>query len=453
MLYNSNLSTKHPWKTFQNIEWIINREGTDMTKLANVIAKYRKEMIDVLKSNEATETHDENVLKNLIGELERKKAALETDLWKTPPYKIDLTENTDIIDFWRSIIDGSNPKLKWQPSTTPANPTDITGSWGINEKIQNALNGIQFLHYFLEDDWTTWDQKDHWKLFKGASTEMTNIGKMLKNPLISTVLNEKNGTKVGKDIQDFVKSVKRTKWNAFYIQSQKLYTDEQRETAIRISLYLYCVYKLANDPTKITKELCDDIKEKLDQIINEEIPKIKWLHNTKVELGYLVPEYETLKDLNAKKWDIDLWEKDLWTWGTVTETRNLKTDFENWTAVDLDKYIIKSSEFEVKDSASNPIPVIFSDWMLDFTDLSANKGIRLSSDILLDIWWSRLKIWKIFIDNNTLHQLDIKFDDEATIKAIATAKWITLPSFPLDFSFYLKWTKKVSNGLDGYNAY
>jgi hypothetical protein len=42
-----------------------------------------------------------------------------------------------------------------------------------------------------------------------------------------------------------------------------------------MSLYLYCAYKIANDSTKITKELCDDIKEKLDQIIDNEIPKIK----------------------------------------------------------------------------------------------------------------------------------------------------------------------------------
>ena len=441
MLHNGNLSTKHPWKTFQDIEWIIDSEGTNTINLANAIAKYRKEMIDVLKSNEATEKHDEDVLKSLIDKLETKKALLETDLWRTPSHKIDLTDNTDIVNFWKSIIDGSNPNLTWES----ADPDDITD---INGRIQEALNGIQFLHYFLEDDWTTLNQKDHWKLLKGASTEMTNIKKTLTNPLISTVLNETDVTKVHKDIDNFVKSVKRTKWNAFYIQSGKLYTDEQRETAIRIALYLYCIYKIANDPSKITKELCNDMNEKLDQIIKEEIPKIKWLHNTKVELGYLVPEYETLKDLNTKLWNVNLWEIDLWSWTTEQEII-FKDDFENWTAVDLDKYTIKSSEFEVKDSTGNPIPVIFSDWMLDFTDLSANKGIRLSSEILLDIWWSRLKIWKIFIDNNSLHQINIKFDDEATIKAIATAKWITLPSFPLDISFNLKWTKKVSNGLDG----
>ncbi len=451
MLHNHSLSAKHPWK-FQDIEWKIDTEGTNTTKLANVIAKYRKEMIDVLKSGEAEEKDDEDTLNKLIEKLKDKKWLLETDLWKTSPCKIDLSENTDIVNFWKSIVDGSNPKLKWKTGTNLATPTDI--EWIIWNKdnpwrIQEALEKIQFLHFFLEDDWSTWDRKDKWKLFKGASTEMTNISKTLKNPLISTVLNETKDTKVESDIKSFVNSVKRTKWNAFYIQSEKLYTDEQRETAIRISLYLYCVYKIVSDSNKVTKELCDDINEKLDQIINEEIPKIKWLHNTKVELWYLEPEYETLRDLNVKKKDENLWEKDLWAWGFITETRNLKADFENWIAVDLDKYSLKTSEIEVKDSTGNLIPVILNDWMIDFTELSANKGIRLSSDILLNIWWLRLKIWKIFIDNNTLHQLDIKFDDETTIKAAAAASWITLPSFPLDFSFNLKWTKKVSNGLDG----
>lgn len=449
MLHNQSLSTKYPWKTFQDIEWIIDTEGTDTTKLANVIAKYRKEMVDVLKSGEAEDLDDENTLNNLITKLQWKKGILETDLWKTPPCKINLSDNTDIISFWKSIIDDSNPKLKWKPWTNSAIAAEITGTWGINDKIQKALDGIQFLHYYLEDDWVTWDKKDHWKLFKGSSTEMTNIGKTLKNPLISTVLNETKVTKVDTDIKSFVNSVKKTKWNAFYIQSEKLYTDDQRETAIRMSLYLYCAYKIANDPTKITKELCDDINEKLDQIINEEIPKIKWLHNTKVELWYLEPEYETLRDLNIKKWDVDLWEKDLWAWGAIIETRDLKADFENWIAIDLDKYSLKASEIEIKDSTGNPIHVILNDWMIDFTDLSANKGVRLSSDILLDIWWSRLKIWRIFIDNDTLHQLVIKFDDEATIKSAATISSLTLPSFPLDFSFKLKWTKKVSNGLTG----
>jgi hypothetical protein len=32
----------------------------------------------------------------------------------------------------------------------------------------------------------------------------------------------------------------------------------------------------------------------------------------------------------------------------------------------------------------------------------------------------------------------IKFDDETTIKSAATASSLTLPSFPLDFSFKLK---------------
>ena len=330
----------------------------------------------------------------------------------------------------------------------------------INTKIADALDKIQFVHSFLDDDWS-WVEEKTFKLFKWTSTDMTNIVKTSSNPLISQLLNETNEKKVDKLVKDFVNSVKSTKWktwwwNPFYISTTKLDEkgkDDERKVAMRIALYLYCVYKIVNPDTKksdkFSKALYTDINEKLDQIINEEIPKIKWLHNTKVELWYLEPEYETLRDLNARKKDEDLWEKDLWAWGAITETRDLKADFENWIATWLERYSIDASDIEIKDDSGNPIPVILSDWLLDFSNLSAGERVRLSSDILLDIWWTRLKIWRIFLDNDTLHQLVIKFDDEATIKAAASVSSLTLPNFPLDFSFKLKWTKKVSNGLTG----
>jgi hypothetical protein len=40
---------------------------------------------------------------------------------------------------------------------------------------------------------------------------MTNISKTLKNPLISTVLNQTDATKVDNNIKAFVNSVRKTK--------------------------------------------------------------------------------------------------------------------------------------------------------------------------------------------------------------------------------------------------
>ena len=131
-LYDKHLP-KNTGETFQEIEWKINTAGAD---LPNVIAKYRVEIMDILKSNEAIDVDDENTLNLLIWELKSKKTLLETDLWKTPPCKIDLSDNSEITNFWKSIVDDSNPKLQWKPGTTPAIPAEITGTWGINDKIQ-----------------------------------------------------------------------------------------------------------------------------------------------------------------------------------------------------------------------------------------------------------------------------------------------------------------------------
>ena len=436
MLHSQSLS-KNPWKIFQDIEGEIVREGTNTTKLANVIAKYREEIRDVLNHNEAEGDIDEQKLKELKNRLvDKQNNILKPDLWKSSPCHINFSDNTDIENFWKKII-----AAKWNHSAIDASGLASTPDkdW-LKDKIKKSLESLQFIH----DDWA-WSRQS-WKLFGWKSTNMANISSTLSDTKIDKLLNATTAAGVSSKLKIFVNSVTSTKWNAFYIQHSKLSNIDEKQTSIRIAWYLYMAYKII-EKNCLTQDLYNEINKVLDeQIIPHEIPKVKWLHNTKVELGYIDPEYETLKDLNVKKWNVNLWEKHLWTW-VITETRDLKADFENWIAVDLEKYSLKASEIEVKDSTGNSIPVILNDWMLDFTDLSAKKGIRLSSDVLLNIWWLRLKIWKIFIDNDTLHQLNIKFDDEATINATAAANWIRLPSFPLDFSFNLKWTKKVSNGL------
>ena len=434
------------WEHFEDIEWKINGAGS---RLSDIIAKYRGEMVDILKWNEAENSDDETKLDGLIRELKNKKTLLETNLWKTPPCKIDLSNNTDITNFWKSIVDGTNPKLLWQPGDGWWSPT-TTDVNIIKTKIQKLLKNIQFLH----DDWNgTRDKKR--KLFKGASTEMTNIWKTLKNPLISTLLDQTNPTKVKKNVEDFVKSVWKTKWNPFYILSTKLFDNSQREVAIRISLYLYCAYKITTDSTKISKALCNEINDFLDnQIEPNEIKKIKWLQNTKVELWYLEPEYDTLKDLNVKKTDEDLWSKDISVWGAaLSDERDLKIDFENWIATWLERYEIDTSKIKIKDWDGNPIIVSLNDGTRDITSLFADIWNTKNADLSLEIWWKKLKIGKIVIDNLTwAPKFIIKFDDETTVKAAATAEWISMPKFPLDFSLNLKWIKNVKNWLKGCKA-
>ena len=430
---------KNAWEKFEDIKGKIN---TAWVNLANVIAKYREEMMDVLKSYEAKWT-DETTLNDLITKLENKKwAELEPDLWKTSPCKIDLSNNGPITLFWRSIVNGANIKLQWKPGTTPATPWDITN---INTKITEALNSIQFLH----DNWL-WNREKTWKLFKGSSTEMTDIEETLKDSLISEVLDETDHTKVAGDVDNFVKSVWTKEWNAFYIYPEKLYTDEQRETAIRISLYLYCAYKIANDPTKITKELCNDINEKLDQIIGKEIPKIKWLHNTKVELWYLKPEYETLRDLNTKDtWDIDLWSHNLAP-TSQSFTHDLTPEYEAWIATNIEKYELKESEVKVTDAAWNTYAVSFLDVMWNSWDLSCDLNDTKPVDFHIEVWWHKIKIWRLMLSNlawNAKFQIDI--DDETTINTAFAAAWVAMPAWPIDFDIWVKWIKKVNNSLKG----
>lgn len=82
--------------------------------------------------------------------------------------------------------------------------------------------------------------------------------------------------------------------------------DTQREASIRITLYLYCVNQLIADK-KLTKPVYDKIKKVLEeQIIKEEIFKIKGIYNVKKELENVVPEHERLHDINQKMGNIDL---------------------------------------------------------------------------------------------------------------------------------------------------
>ena len=209
MLHNQHL-TKNPWEQFQDIEGKIN-SWTNSEQLANIIAKYREEMMDVFKTNEAEWNNDEKDLKALKDRLEGKQMLLKNDLWKTPPSIIDLSTDTALADFWKSVVDGPNTQLNW----TRANKTEETD---LQNKIKNTLEQIQFLH----DD-GSWIQERSWKLLWWKSWNLLDIKKNINwNTLIQTLLNETDAKKVDKEVEQFVKSVSLSQNNAFYISSNKL---------------------------------------------------------------------------------------------------------------------------------------------------------------------------------------------------------------------------------------
>ena len=431
------------WDKFEDIEWKIDPAATNKD-MADIIAKYREEMMDVLKSEEAEESEDENKLNGLIEKLKEKKSLLEDKLWETPPCRINLTDNTDITNFWRSIVDGTNPKLLWKPDDWWGSPTAAQIS-DIKTKIQWLLEDIQFLH----DDWT-WTREKSRKLFKGSSTEMTNILETLKNPLISILLKQTDPTKVEDDIKKFVKSVWKTKWNPFYIQSTKLFDNSQREVAIRVSLCLYCAYKLATDPGKFSKALLADIEDVLDnQLQPNEINKIKWLHNTKIELWYLEPEYETLKELNLKRWEIDQWTHRLWA-VPLNLPINLTWEYESWAPItaNIDEYRIIENNITVTDAWWTVYNAFLVDWLWNNGDLFSTLTNTKSVDFCIEVSWNRIKIWKLTLSNiarNATFRIDL--DDESTVNSAFEAAWVTAPTCPLSFEIPVKWSKDVSNWL------
>lgn len=451
MLHNKSLSANNPWENFQEIEWKINAAITNK-EMADVIAKYREEMVSILKTNEAEETQDENTLNGLITKLKEKRALLEIDLWKTPPCKFDLSDNTAITYFWKSIIDGSNPDLKTWTAATPAEKKDV------NDKITEALGKIQFVH----DD-SKWDVEKIFKLFKWWSTEITDIAKTTSDPLIQQLLNEKDPTKIDSTIDEFINSVKSTKWktwwwNPFFISTTKLDEkgkDSERKVALRVVLYLYFIHRLANpvkwDKFKLTSALCTDINDKLDQLMNNEIPKIKWLHNTKVELWYLEPEYDTLKELNTKKWDIDQGTHNLWA-TALDLPINLTSEFETASPLtkDIDEYKVIENDAKITDAWGTVYKAYFLDWFWKTGDLfdQLASSTTPSVDLCIEVSWQKVKLWKLTLQNVSWNaQLKIDIDNEATIKAAFAAAWATMPSWNLDFEIPVKWIKNVSNWL------
>lgn len=456
-MLNGKTLSKTSWEYFEEIEWKIN---TAWDRLADVIAKYREGIMYVLKNNEAEGKDDQKTLEKLIKTFKDdetwKKKLLETDLWKTDPCKMDFSGDDAITEFWETVHAGSNDKLLWNSGRTGERKANKTEEDELRISITKALKNVVQVRDNLE-----WKPVD-WHLFGWKSTNILEMDKTIWNSKIANVLNwkdpdDKTGKKTVQElIQEFINSVNHTNWNAFYISPRKLDDDTknltQRKVAIRIAMFLYCAKKIIDDG-KLSLSMYEYIKDIIDsQLIPNEIPKIKWLHNTKVELWYLEPEYEMLKDLNhhLESWDgdIDLWEIDLSAW-TMSKDNNLKDEFEYGKAVWLEEYRVDLPNIEIKDADGNALRAFINDGTRDVTSLFAEIWNTKNVDLLVEISWERVKIGVLTIDNQPWAPIfSIKFDSESSIKSEAGSKWLDLPKFPLDFSVKLKWIKNVNNWLE-----
>lgn len=271
----------------EDIQTEIEAAAGSREDVAHIVAKHKRQIFDLLQNNMGEGTDDEKILKDLEDSLEKKKTEFETDLGKSKT-EIDLTKDDDIVNFRKDKI---NDVHAGNPAATPAENDEIKAL------IKDALDKIQHL-----DEFNTGRT-----LFGGKTFNISDIKKNVKLPEIAEILAAKSDRDIDKKIEKFVKGVRKTK-HPFHIQHSKLYTmpDTQREASIRIALYLYCVNQLIADK-KLTKPVYDKIKKVLEeQIIKEEIFKIKGIYNVKKELENVVPEHERLHDINQKMGNIDL---------------------------------------------------------------------------------------------------------------------------------------------------
>lgn len=416
------------WKGSPHLEQIENSIQTvssNLEDMANIVAKHKADIFSILKDNIAEETDDENILKHLQIALNNKKNEFEKNLWNSSK-EIDLSKNDDIVDFWTNKI---NSKLPGKLLNDAAKNTEI------KNLVKDALDKIQHLD----------EQNKSWTLFGWKTFDIRDIAKNTSLPGITQILNAKDITDLAANIDKFVKGVKTTK-NTFHIQHSKLYTkpnDIQREVSIRIVLYLYCVNKIIEDG-KMTDTLYKQFKDTIEgQLIKLEIPKIKWIYNVKKELENVDPEYETLKDINTKKWDIDLWVEKYWT-TNIIKNQNLTTEFENWSANDIETY-----RLEAKTIKTNPAYVVsLENVSWDVLEFDVQKDDFSDVDLFIDIGWKKVKLGEIWINNKQGGLLEanfnLKLENLSSIQSQMTATEISA-TFPLDLDIPIKWIKNVKN--------
>jgi hypothetical protein len=247
-----------------------------LQNFADVIAESKKQIFDILQTELAEGIADEALLKGLQEKLHKKKDVFEKDLGLGT---VGFRDNADIAKL----------RDKTQYKTFSRN----------NDALKNKI--LQTLQDFQHLDI---DKKKR-TLFGGKSLDIADVTKNLSGTDISQVLNAT--TNVDTEITNFVKNVRKNQ-NPFLIQTSKLYTkpdDSQREIAIRMALYLYRIYYLA-DKGKINNVQAAHFEQVIDdQIQKVEIPKFKGIYNVKKELEYVEPEYAYLEAINKKAGNID----------------------------------------------------------------------------------------------------------------------------------------------------
>ena len=437
------------WGKFHALEGLIDPE-VNHKNLAKLIAKYREDISEVLNLNEAEWSDDENDLKTLIDRLNDKRDhILKPDLWKSGPKHIDFSDehNTDIINFWEKIIGSwwNHAAIDWSGLASVAESNTL------KTKIKDTLGNIQFLH----DDWN-WNPKS-WKLFWWTTENMADFSKTAWYKRIQKVLQvdeplvNPTGESIETVVNAFVDSVSKTWGNPFLIYGKKLNDLDERKTSIRIAWYLYMAYKIIEKNC-----LTVDLRQEIEKVINEqiipfEIPKIKWLHNAKVELEDLEPEYETLKDLNAHPIkELPLWTKNLST-SVQTFQEDLTGKYEQWVATWLQEYKLWENpadwqkKTKIHDAWWTTYTALFIDRMWNTGDLSSPLNHTKSVDFYIVNWANKAKIGNITLSNLTWNaKIKIDIDDEASINKSFSDAWMPLPTWPLDIELPLKWIRHLS---------
>lgn len=406
---------------FEDIHSSINSVTDTMDHMADVVAKKKKEIFDILKNNLAETADDEKCLEDLKDALLTKKADFEANLWRSSD-KIDLSDNKDLITFWKN-------KINWVDTSPKASDPE---KLEIKDRVDKTLIKIQKLDYANKSR----------TLFGGKTFDVTKISENIKVPEIGEILNATTEAGIEAKIDNFINGVSKTK-NPFHIQHSKLYItpDTQRKVSLRIVLFAYILNKMIDDGS-ITSAQCKKVKDILDkQIIQLETQKIRWIYNVKKELEAVEPEYETLRDINTK----DVWDIDLGTEKYETAPRSIGQDltpeFEHGLATDLDRYVLDVAKI----TTDKWHPIKMKDMSGEKPSISVEQWKSKDIELQIEVWSQQITLWKLSLNNKDLIW-DAKFIFEMSAWSEISSKLSTAEiaaNFPLEIKFGLQGIKKV----------
>jgi len=376
---------KSPRDPFDNVKFdtISNeiKSKNTMEEIRKVIEEKREDIFNILSTGRAdwNTNKDETSLKKMSETLKKKKEALEKDLWKAA-VDFDISwdkDNTDLITYCKTILnkDGTwkeNPKLAWE--------------------CRDLLSELQYVYKI-------WTKKE--KLFKGKKNEADKEYAELTEPdTFSDIINATKDTELENSINEFVKKTFSPKDNTFWIAKSMLYTEptEQAKVAARIAIFLHCMSK-ALEKWKIPDTT------KVETIINNlrdnQIPKIKWLYNLKKAKGAVDAEYETLIDIR-KNGITDI------SWTDTTKSIDLTDSFESKSthkAKKIDSYNLNKDDVEITIDGTTHTKndIILKDPSWDKQWIKTEEGNKSGGfDIYVKVPGKDVKVWEISIDYETV---------------------------------------------------